>query len=82
MVLLMSRFQEPKTSFRTVADWFSPVNNAQRQKDVYKPEYCGSKQSFFSSAEFKSWRDGDTQLLWCHGIGTSCHKVARRGILI
>lgn len=62
-------FLESKTRFRTITDWFSPITFAQKQRDVYRPEYSGSKEGFFESSEFKSWKRGDIQALWCCGIG-------------
>ncbi|KAL8913114.1 MAG: hypothetical protein Q9171_002008 [Xanthocarpia ochracea] len=59
----------------TITEWFSPVSFAQKQKDVYKHEYCNSKESFFSSEEFCRWKRGDTQVLWCHGIAGSGKTV-------
>ncbi|KAL6719998.1 hypothetical protein ACLMJK_001919 [Lecanora helva] len=66
---------DSKLSFRSIADWLSPINNAQKQKDVYKSEYWGSKQSFFDSADFQSWQNDQIDFLWCHGMAGSGKTV-------
>lgn len=58
---------ESKSRLQTVTDWFSPIDFAQKQKDVYSHEYASSKESFFELEDFKRWKRGDVQVLWCHG---------------
>ncbi|KAL8923929.1 MAG: hypothetical protein Q9208_004366 [Pyrenodesmia sp. 3 TL-2023] len=68
-------FNEHKSRLQTVTEWFSPINFAQKQKDVYKHEYSNSKDSFFEAAEFNSWKRAEIQVLWCRGIakvGIAC----------
>ncbi|KAL8693886.1 MAG: hypothetical protein Q9224_003669 [Gallowayella concinna] len=52
---------ESRNQLQTITDWFSPVSFAQKQQDVYKHEYGNSKQSFFESAKFISWKTGIQQ---------------------
>lgn len=61
-------FKESKTRLQTILDWFSPVNFAQKQRDIYKHAYSGSKESFFQLDELIRWKRGDIQTLWCYGI--------------
>ena len=59
---------ESMTRLQKITEWFSPVDFAQKQKDVYRHEYADSKESFFKLEEFTRWKRGDIQVLWCHGI--------------
>ena len=59
---------ESRPRLQTILDWFSPVNFAQKQRDIYRHAYSGSKRSFSHLEDFIRWKRGDTQTLWCYGI--------------
>ena len=60
--------QEPYNKYEIIMDWFSPLNFAQKQLDVYEPEYVENRKAILESHPFKDWMIGRPNVLWCNGL--------------
>ncbi|KAL8870710.1 MAG: hypothetical protein Q9174_003309 [Haloplaca sp. 1 TL-2023] len=51
-----------------IIEWFSPLNQAQKQQDVSKVHQPGSGLWFLQDPVFHQWLASDRKALWAHGI--------------
>ena len=48
--------------------WLSPVTFGARQQDIIRARTENTGMWLLESTEFKSWKSGSENVLWCHGI--------------
>jgi hypothetical protein len=58
----------PDQERRTILDWLSPPDFELTQAKLCQEWRDGSGSWFLESAQFKAWRDGTSDILWCPGI--------------
>ncbi|KAL8976584.1 MAG: hypothetical protein Q9205_007435 [Flavoplaca limonia] len=54
--------------YREVTTWLSPVNFWARQQDIINNRTKDTGTWLLESSEYRSWRVGSGNILWCHGI--------------
>ena len=54
-----------------VIDWVSPLEFDTKHSEVLATHTLGTGQSFLDSSKFQDWVDGQTRVLWCHGMRKS-----------
>ncbi|KAL2842053.1 hypothetical protein BJY01DRAFT_249287 [Aspergillus pseudoustus] len=68
-VRLHERLEEMSAVDRlAVMEWFSPLDFAQRQKDLLVNHQPGTGLWLFDASEFQAWRQKPREDLWLHGI--------------
>ena len=70
-----NRFSESNSEYQTIAEWLSPLNFLQKQKDVYSPDFSDTDQWFLTHKTFRNWRKRRFQFLCCHGMAGSGKTV-------
>jgi hypothetical protein len=58
----------PDQDLRDIGDWLSPLNFKLNQNEIYQNQQAGTGQWLLDCEDFKGWRDGEPQILWCPGI--------------
>lgn len=53
---------------QNIADWVTPLNFKPIHSDFFQKREVGTGQWLLDSKEFKDWRDGHLESLWCPGI--------------
>jgi hypothetical protein len=54
---------------QAIASWLSPLNFQASQYEFIQKRIKGTGEWFLESQEFKDWRDGTSEMLWCPGDG-------------
>ena len=54
---------------RAIARWLSSLNFQASQNEFIQKRGEGTGEWFLKSQEFKDWRDGTSEMLWCPGDG-------------
>src|ERR1700722_11944284 len=54
---------------RAIASWLSSLNFQASQNEFIQKRGEGTGEWFLKSQEFKDWRDGTSEMLWCPGDG-------------
>src|SRR5271170_5087463 len=52
-----------------IASWLSSLNFQTSQNEFIQKREKGTGEWFLESREFKEWRDGTSEMLWCPGDG-------------
>jgi hypothetical protein len=52
---------------RTISRWLSPLDFKAMQSDYLQKRAEGSGQWLLESPQFRHWRDGRSETLWCPG---------------
>src|ERR1700722_4577501 len=52
-----------------IASWLSSLNFQTSQNEFIQKREKGTGEWFLESREFKEWRDGESEMLWCPGDG-------------
>jgi hypothetical protein len=58
----------PDQEHLTILDWLSPLDFELTQAKLCQEWQNGSGNWFLKSEQFKVWRDGTSDILWCPGI--------------
>jgi hypothetical protein len=58
----------PDHDRQTILDWLSPLDFELTQAKLFHEWKDGSGNWFLESEQFKAWRDGTLDILWCPGI--------------
>jgi hypothetical protein len=58
----------PDQERQTILDWLSPLEFELTQAKLFHEWQDGSGKWFLQSEQFKAWRDGTLDVLWCPGI--------------
>ena len=63
---------------QAIASWLSSLNFQASQNEFIQKRRKGTGEWFLESREFKEWRDGTSEMLWCPGDGKHifCHSIA------
>ena len=56
-------------------NWMSNAKSSQKHHDVRLPRVEGTGEWLLEEPAFKSWRDGDENVLWCYGIQGSGKSI-------
>src|ERR1700734_2966913 len=54
---------------QVIASWLSSLNFQTSQNEFIQKRRKGTGEWFLESQEFKNWRDGISEMLWCPGDG-------------
>jgi hypothetical protein len=54
---------------QVIASWLSSLNFQASQNEFIQKRRKGTGEWFLESREFKEWRDGTSEMLWCPGDG-------------
>ena len=58
-----------------ILNWISNAKSSQKHHDVRLPRVEGTGEWLLEEPAFKSWRDGDENVLWCYGIQGSGKSI-------
>jgi hypothetical protein len=65
---LATSADHPDQESQTILDWLSPLDFELTQAKLSLEWQDGSGSWFLGSKQFKAWRDGTSDVLWCPGI--------------
>src|ERR1700722_13014192 len=54
---------------QVIGSWLSSLNFQASQNEFIQKRRRGTGEWFLESREFKEWRDGTSEMLWCPGDG-------------
>ena len=61
--------QSPLDERQAITSWLTSLNFQASQNEFIQKRGEGTGQWFLKSQEFKDWRDGTSEMLWCPGDG-------------
>lgn len=62
------RHAQSQQDHKAVMEWLSPSDFPAQQDDIISRREKGTGQWFLDSVEFKSWLEGNSKTLFCHGM--------------
>src|SRR5271155_1425151 len=68
-MIYLHRQSSSDDEHQVIGSWLSSLNFQASQNEFIQKRRKGTGEWFLESREFKEWRDGTSEMLWCPGDG-------------